>query len=436
MQNAEKIDKTFKTTLEVELSKIVNRYSRDALWLKSKEALKEHIKSLNNEIALTCSKSSTSISLKDIERALLQIKEKSKVLGLDGIKYDHIEKYYLKYQKLSPYIDTITYLYTIAQLIFGNPSPILRKLSIKASNKINSAYVAQTYIVGQISIYLYAENLSDEISIVEKIDPIDEFEPIFNIINFEQLKDIIKLLKMKVDINTPTEEIRMAVINELKYQSTNKVKYFYNKALKENTMTYRTVLMSLCDELKINYNSELSTEELEEKMIMLILQETFEKITDKQKEDIKIKLETLDLSELNKELLSSSGILASLIAFKATGFGAYLAASSALGALSQGLGVTFAFSTYTALSSAIATLLGPIGLTTAAAGLLVSISQNDTKKLIPVVLYIAMIRRELSVEPRPKKNQLKYVIIGLTLIFSTCILYFFILNFMGYLKNI
>ena len=95
---------------------------------------------------------------------------------------------------------------------------------------------------------------------------------------------------------------------------------------------------------------------------------------------------SLDDSVVNKELLASSGLMATIVGLNATGFGAYMAASSALAALSHGLGITFAFSTYTTMSSVLAGLLGPIGIGTAAIAILASISQSQPKKVLPAVI--------------------------------------------------
>jgi uncharacterized protein YaaW (UPF0174 family) len=52
---------------------------------------------------------------------------------------------------------------------------------------------------------------------------------------------------------------------------------------------------------------------------------------------------------------------ATLLTAQLSGFGVYVLASSTLGAITAGLGVTLPFGVYTTMSSAIATVIGPVG---------------------------------------------------------------------------
>jgi hypothetical protein len=56
-------------------------------------------------------------------------------------------------------------------------------------------------------------------------------------------------------------------------------------------------------------------------------------------------------------------------AAQASGFGIYLGATTALGFLSQAVGVTLPFAVYTGMSSTIAFLIGPVGFLAAGAWL-------------------------------------------------------------------
>ena len=54
---------------------------------------------------------------------------------------------------------------------------------------------------------------------------------------------------------------------------------------------------------------DISAEEIEKKIVMRFLQETIEKLNDKEKTDLQDKLKSLDDNLINKELLTSSGLM-------------------------------------------------------------------------------------------------------------------------------
>ena len=85
-------------------------------------------------------------------------------------------------------------------------------------------------------------------------------------------------------------------------------------------------------------------------------------------------------------------ILGTIGVGQASGFGIYLAATTALGFLTSALGITLPFVVYTGLTTALSVFLGPIGI---AAGLLwatYKLTGPDWKWLIPALLYVASVR--------------------------------------------
>ncbi len=383
---------------EKDLKSIVKKYALEAVWLKDNQQYKHHLTMLNSEIASKCGKQPTSISISDISRILGEIESRFQKMGLGNITFDKVEKIYLRYVQLSPYIDVSSLIYSVAMATKGNPGPLLRKLFIKTSNKVNAQYVLSTYVIGQLSISLYAKDLNlDEVTNIEK-DPIDDFDPIFKLLNEEHVKDLSKLLKLSIDINTPIDEARLKIINELNYRGSNKIKFLYNKALGGNTNTYKSLLLLVGNDLKVEITDSSNVDEIEEKIVMRVLHDTVQKLSDKARAELEEKLKKIDSSVINKEAITSGGALAAILGLKASGFGVYIAASSALGALTNGLGISLAFSTYTTMSTLIAGILGPIGIGTAVIGLLASLSIAEPKKTLPAVVYIAMIRRQLAIE--------------------------------------
>jgi uncharacterized protein YaaW (UPF0174 family) len=76
------------------------------------------------------------------------------------------------------------------------------------------------------------------------------------------------------------------------------------------------------------------------------------------------------------------------------GFSTYVAASTALGFVTQIVGVTLPFAAYTGLSSTIAFTLGPAGWLGAGAWALWNLTDTDWKKLTPALIYLSTLRNQ------------------------------------------
>lgn len=75
-------------------------------------------------------------------------------------------------------------------------------------------------------------------------------------------------------------------------------------------------------------------------------------------------------------------------AAQASGFGVYLASTTALGFLTHAVGVTLPFAFYTGLSSSIAFVIGPAGWLSLAAWSSWKLMQPEWKKIIKGLIYI------------------------------------------------
>lgn len=440
MTTAEKIVKGKTQTLDEIINSKIKDYSLKAVWLKDEAEFKDHLFKLNSEIASLCGKKATSVSIKDLAQLLNNLDEKISKLGAGKLRISHVEALMKMYKSASTYIDVVSYTYAVAMAMHGNPWPVIRKAGFKAGanglNKVNAKYVASTYVIGLLSKDLYGHDVDlTEERIVEEqeTDTIEEFDPIFRLLNEEQIKDLAKLLKLKVDVNLPIQDARQKIVNELNYHGNNKIKYLYKSTVGDNDWKYISLLTSVCADLKIELDTEneLEVKNLEEKIVMRVLQNTIEKLSDEEKAKLEEKLKNIDDPRINKELLASSGALATILGLNATGFGVYLAASSALGALTNGLGISLAFSTYTTMSTALSAILGPVGIGVAALGVLGSLSIAEPKKTIPAIIYIAMLRQQLELkEFSESRKTIPYL--KITLLTSTIIIlaYFLWINFL------
>ncbi len=113
---------------------------------------------------------------------------------------------------------------------------------------------------------------------------------------------------------------------------------------------------------------------------------------------------------LSKEALVGGGIVAANL----SGFGLYLASSTALGAITSALGVALPFAVYTGMSSTLAVLIGPVGWVVLGTWVLHKLGRPDPNKVLAGTLLIANIRQRLiSIRDEPLpfiKNDLEVVL--------------------------
>jgi uncharacterized protein YaaW (UPF0174 family) len=106
---------------------------------------------------------------------------------------------------------------------------------------------------------------------------------------------------------------------------------------------------------------------------------------------------------LGKEALLGGGIVAANL----SGFGLYLASSTALGAITSAIGVTLPFAVYTGMSSTLAVLIGPVGWVALGGWVLHKLGKPDPNKVVAGTLLIANVRQRLIAkrdEPIPYIN--------------------------------
>ncbi len=80
--------------------------------------------------------------------------------------------------------------------------------------------------------------------------------------------------------------------------------------------------------------------------------------------------------------------IAALGAAQLSGFGIYAASTTALGFLTQAIGVTLPFAAYTGLTSTIAYVIGPMGWLTASVWGVWKLTEPKWKTITPALLYI------------------------------------------------
>lgn len=146
-------------------------------------------------------------------------------------------------------------------------------------------------------------------------------------------------------------------------------------------------------------------EEIEEKIILKVLELSYEKMSKKEKksfdEQINIVAKDFD-SNKNSYLTGAAGLLT---LGKAGGFATYTFLTTSLSTLSLG---SLSFATYTGATTLLGIILGPIGWASLGGIAILTLGSPNTKKLIPIVATIGAIRQRIKFENKDKEAKKEF----------------------------
>jgi uncharacterized protein YaaW (UPF0174 family) len=153
---------------------------------------------------------------------------------------------------------------------------------------------------------------------------------------------------------------------------------------------YREVLTDVCDKLKVNYNKNAEIEVIEDNLLMKIVSDAIEKMTDA---EVKELAETVGLSNFSS---SRSLLLGSFQAiFRAGGFKSYqLTAIIVNGILKALIGRGLSFLATGSLMRAMSVLTGPIGWAVTGAWTVLDIASPAFRVTTPAVIQVAFLRKK------------------------------------------
>lgn len=181
---------------------------------------------------------------------------------------------------------------------------------------------------------------------------------------------------------------------------------------------YRTICIDICKKLKIKTKPTDKVEDLEAKIakkVTLLFKDKINKMSNDEKKKYVEALnknpdalkelkklekdprfgEMLKNPKLKKSFKGELGTLGVIAMAGEAGFAPFLYFSTALGGLSGALGITLPFGVYIAGSQALAVVLGPVGWLGAGALIINKIASPNQRRLLPAVVYIGQLRREL-----------------------------------------
>lgn len=220
-----------------------------------------------------------------------------------------------------------------------------------------------------------------------QIKAMQEFRKIVSTATDEQRKNLAKLTDSKFG-NSPD-----ILCDHIRYLRSGSIGQFFHNA------SWKQVVTDVADQVGINWSellngrtwNDLSTQEIENAVVLKQFQTLLERLSPEQRQRILVDLQReSDDPNLEAFLLGGGAMLAA----KMSGFGVYLLASTVLGGLTGALGITLPFAIYMGVSQAIAVILGPVGWLALAGGVLFSINQPNWSRLGLAVLYISTIRHQ------------------------------------------
>lgn len=174
-----------------------------------------------------------------------------------------------------------------------------------------------------------------------------------DILTNEELKVLFKLFEIKPSDKEPVASLERKLAKVL-----SPVKGFFN-----DPMDYSSFMDKIAEENDIYLTATNSDYEKETELFLSLYENNYRQLSETEREDFLVHLEKKGLP---KDQVASLAALSTLGAAQLSGMGIYLLASSTVGAITNALNVTLAFSFYTTMSSTIATVIGPIGFAIAA----------------------------------------------------------------------
>lgn len=435
MTLAEKIDAQPETPSTLTVLGTIARFSAQAVWLDFDLELKAHLLRMCDVIAAQYGKTRFDVSLTDLHHLATRIHKVARLAGISDIHLSDVLDALRKMNSVKENVDSVAFLYRFARLVLeGKTSPVASKYLLAiALTRLKRASI--TYAAGILAVELYKPRSIPESESTTEIlaeppdDPQSEhFDSIFVHFDRQHLASLCALLKIGADINATDNELRHAIFNEFSYYTKNLFTHVYHKVSKERSQ-YMKVLLNVCTDLDIAVTEDSEVIDIEQKIVSRVLQETVDKLSKTQREELLLRLSSLSGVEIDLSKIATGGSVAALIIGNYAGFGTYLAASSALGVLTSGLGMTASFGVYTSLTTAISIALGPIGFGAATAAFIATLTKSSPRKAVPAIVYIATMRAKLNTEIiYSAKRERKFTLLRIATFGTVCIVIGYMLS--------
>lgn len=206
--------------------------------------------------------------------------------------------------------------------------------------------------------------------------------------------------KSRASVEATASNLKSKVLTRLKGQPERK--FFAEERRTEPT--YEDLISGACAHLKVS-EDEAITKDLEVFLVQGVIVAALQKMKPRERKDffeqqidVANAVNTADLPGSN--LSGPLTTIALLGLSQASGFGIYMASTTALGFVTHAVGVTLPFAVFTGMTSTIAFIIGPVGWLSAGLWSVWKLTDPGWKTLIPALIYIIAVnsRKKLDIE--------------------------------------
>lgn len=210
------------------------------------------------------------------------------------------------------------------------------------------------------------------------------------------------------------------LLKGLRWLHRNLVEDLFRRAFSKHE-TYSDILRSVCSELGVRPRKDEEPRVLEEQICRAVMRTVWDRMTLDQRERIEREIAHVAAQHgKSAEWVKAVGATGTVAAAELSGFGVYMLATTSLAAISGMAGVTLPFAAYTTLTSAMGVVLGPVGWVGTGLFAVWKVTGPNYKKLIPAVIYLAMLRAKYFPREEPTRRPLSPLLIGVAVAGVLC----------------
>lgn len=178
------------------------------------------------------------------------------------------------------------------------------------------------------------------------------------------------------------------------------------------TPSYDELLIGACNHLKA-VEKDASPKEMELYISQAVIIAALQRMSPRQR--CKVFSEQFNVQNLvESHNIQATSLKGPITAYsmlglaQASGFGVYIASTTALGFLTHAVGVTLPFAFYTGMSTTIAFVIGPVGWLSAGIWGAWRLTEPKWKYLIPALIYISSTNSRRLLQTRSKLDSSKF----------------------------
>ncbi len=170
-------------------------------------------------------------------------------------------------------------------------------------------------------------------------------------------------------------------------------------------ISYLETVRDVARALDIHVVPHESAAALEEQIVRRHFEQALAAMTEAQRRELRARLEE-EARKHGRSFAAEAAAGGAAVLANASGFGVYMLASTAVGAVSHAMGVTLPFVFYTTMSQVIAVAIPGVGVAAAALALY-KLGAPNLKKTVPAVLHVAAMRFGLEHRRQEVVDQLR-----------------------------